>query len=59
MISEGDFRYEGIATGFWSSDEIDSENAYDIYLFSGYDHVGLRNDGMPKYEGFYVRCVKN
>ncbi len=58
MITEGDFRYVGEATGFWGSTEYNSDNASCAYLFNGYDHVGW-NGGSYKYEGYYVRCVKD
>ena len=42
---------------FWSSNEVDSYFAYQMYLYDDYDSAHLYNDN--KYYGFSVRCLKD
>ncbi|PID56004.1 MAG: hypothetical protein CR986_10525, partial [Ignavibacteriae bacterium] len=56
-IINGYFNYLGLYTYFWSSTEIDSGNAYGMYLFSNYSDVSVSGDS--KINGVSVRCLKD
>ena len=55
--SDGNFSDEGNYANFWSSMELNSINAYGIYLYYDYDNESLGNN--YKYNGFSVRCLKD
>lgn len=48
---------EGEAANFWSSTVDDYDNAYEVYLFYGFDNAALR--GYHSDYGFSVRCLKD
>ena len=53
----GDYGYGGRYAVFWSSTEVNSSRAYNMYLYYNYDNANLYND--YKFRGFSVRCVKD
>ncbi|ACX76058.1 conserved domain protein [Fibrobacter succinogenes subsp. succinogenes S85] len=55
--SDGYYRNEGNLTYFWSSTDYDSDNAYDVYLFYGYDFASLNYHN--KVFWYSVRCLKD
>ena len=55
--SDGNCYYEGIDADFWSSTEISSYNAYDVFL--RYDDGNATLFSNYKYFGFSVRCLKD
>ncbi len=48
----------GLNAIFWSSDEMDTESAWDWILVGGWDKI-MRSDGRKATTGNAVRCVKN
>ena len=43
---------------FWSSTEVDSSKAYDLYLGYSSDNVQLKLYGSKTYDAYSVRCIK-
>lgn len=55
--SDGYYRNEGNLTYFWSSKEYDSDSAYVVYLYYGYDFASLNYHN--KVFWYSVRCLKD
>ena len=55
--SDGYYRSERVLTYFWSSTDYDSDNAYDVYLFYGYDFASLNYHNKEFW--YSVRCLKD
>ena len=53
----GDFNFEGKDAEIWSSTEINSSGAHDMYLNYGYGSANL--DYGSKSNGFSVRCLRD
>ena len=55
--NDGYYRSEGELTYFWSSTEYDSDSAYVVYLYYGYDFASLNY--RNKVFWYSVRCLKD